>query len=146
MLSISLRFALVAVALTGAFFGAAGAYLSPLLGPAAFVCPAGLALLAALAAANTLRENIAGAAKRLEARLKASGFAPADPGEVPVEVKPLVEAFNLAVACAAEMRESLLRLSATDSMTGLFNHREFHRRLGEVISQRRKGGRGLLRP
>jgi diguanylate cyclase (GGDEF)-like protein/putative nucleotidyltransferase with HDIG domain len=33
------------------------------------------------------------------------------------------------------MRESLLRLSATDSMTGLFNHREFHRRLGEVVSQ-----------
>ncbi|MEW6226608.1 MAG: HD domain-containing phosphohydrolase [Bacillota bacterium] len=87
-----------------------------------------------------MRKNIAGAAKRLEARLKAGGdnLAPADPGEVPGELKPFVGAFNLAVARAAEMRESLLRLSATDSMTGLFNHREFHRRLGEVVSQGEK--------
>lgn len=131
----SLRFAFAAVALAGTFLGAAGACLSPAFGPAAFVCPAGLALLAALAAANALKEGVAGTARRLEARLKASGFAPADPGEVPAEVRPLVGAFNLAVARAAEMEETLTRLSATDSMTGLYNHREFHRRLGEMVSQ-----------
>lgn len=137
---VNLRSAFVAVAAGSALLGAAGACLSPLLGPIAFVCLAGLALLAALAAANALRESIAGAAKRLEARLKASGdnLAPADPGEVPGELRSFVGAFNLAVARAAEMRESLLRLSATDSMTGLYNHREFHRRLGEVVSQGEK--------
>ncbi|MEW6771770.1 MAG: HD domain-containing phosphohydrolase [Bacillota bacterium] len=137
---VSLRSAFVAVAAGSALLGAAGACFSLLLGPIAFICPAGLALLAAFAAANALRESIAGAAKRLEARLKASGdnLAPADPGEVPGELRPFVGAFNLAVARAAEMRESLLRLSATDSMTGLFNHREFHRRLGEVVSQGEK--------
>ncbi|RPF49544.1 diguanylate cyclase (GGDEF)-like protein/putative nucleotidyltransferase with HDIG domain [Thermodesulfitimonas autotrophica] len=135
---LSLRFAFVAVALAGAFFGAAGACLSPAFGPAALICPAGLALLAALAVANVSKENIAGAAKRLEARLRAGGFAPADPGEVPAEVRPLVEAFNLAVARAAEMKESLTRVSATDSMTGLYNHREFHRRLGEMVSRGEK--------
>lgn len=139
--SLSLRAVLLGVAIASAFFGAVGACLSPSFGPVAFVYPVGLALLAAFGAAKALTQSVDGAAKRLEARLKADGecFVSVVEEELPVaELRPFADLFNAAASRACEMRESLFRLSATDSMTGLFNHREFHRRLGETVSQGEK--------
>lgn len=138
---VNLRFVFIFVAAGSVVLGAVGAYLSFSFGPIALVCPAGLALLSALYTAKALSEGVAAASRRLEARLKADGdgFAPVAPEEFgAADFYPFAELLNAVVFRTHEMRETLLRFSATDSMTGLFNHREFHRRLGEVVSQGEK--------
>jgi len=51
------------------------------------------------------------------------------------EIGQLASAFNEMAASIQSSHEELTKLSITDSLTGLFNHREFHKRLEEEVKR-----------
>ena len=54
------------------------------------------------------------------------------------EISQLIQTFNAMAAALEENQRSLRELSVRDQLTGLFNHREFYRLLGEELARSRR--------
>ena len=137
-----LRVAIVASSALAAVCGAASAVtLSASFGVLSAACcvPAfGLAL----GTACLFTRGLSDLGRKLAEHLKhiggEGGLDLLDPRELPfTELQPFVRQFNALIlrTRSAQEREkdALLQMATTDGMTGLFNHREFHRRLSEVV-------------
>ncbi len=143
-----IQVAVAAAVVTASGVGALGsAFLSPFFGPAAWAGSIILASALAIGIAFLLTKNLGDLGKKLAERLKQigaeNGLVSVDAAEIPFqELQSVIEAFNRLVSRTQDAQEreksALIRLAVTDSMTGLFNHREFHRRLGEIVSQGEK--------
>ncbi|MGI8574866.1 MAG: diguanylate cyclase [Egibacteraceae bacterium] len=59
------------------------------------------------------------------------------------EVAELAQALNAMAAQLEEQRDELRWLSLRDGLTGLYNHREFHRRLPQMLETASKSGQPL---